>query len=96
MDQADNGAARKRTPTPLPLKPRVNFGKLDVSSLKRYQRVHKLVGVPQTASKDQLVAAVTRHFAAQTVNDELKVIAAFVTAVQRRQALAAQNALARK
>ncbi|EFJ53076.1 hypothetical protein VOLCADRAFT_120172 [Volvox carteri f. nagariensis] len=91
MDQ--NAPARKRTgpgPTPLNLRPRVNFGKLDIASLRRYSRVHKLVGVPQTATKDQLVAAVTRHFAAQVVNDELKVIAAFVTAVQRRQSLAQQ------
>ncbi|PNW70488.1 hypothetical protein CHLRE_17g722050v5 [Chlamydomonas reinhardtii] len=73
--------------TPATLRPRLNFGKLDVNSLKRYQRVHKLVGVPQTASKEQLVSAVTRHFSAQVVSDELKVIAAFVTAVQKRQTL---------
>ncbi|KAG2437840.1 hypothetical protein HXX76_005458 [Chlamydomonas incerta] len=73
--------------TPATLRPRLNFGKLDVNSLKRYQRVHKLVGVPQTASKEQLVSAVTRHFSAQVVSDELKVIAAFVTAVQKRHPL---------
>ncbi|PNH11264.1 hypothetical protein TSOC_001887 [Tetrabaena socialis] len=72
------------------LRPRVNFSKLDINSLRRYQRVHKVVGVPQAATKDQLVAAITRHFAQQVVSDELKVIAAFVTAVQRRQSLAQQ------
>lgn len=63
--------------------PRVNFGKLDIAALRRYRRHFKLTDVGPNSSKDQLVSAVSRHFAAQHV-DEHNVISHFVaTAVKR-------------
>ncbi|KAK9822679.1 hypothetical protein WJX81_008218 [Elliptochloris bilobata] len=63
--------------------PRVDFGQLHPNSLKRYQRYYgeELPDVGPMASKDQLVAAVGRHFMRQVVDEPL-VIANFFSAAQ--------------
>ena len=46
----------------------INFNSLDMSVLRKYVRVHK-IKIDPTASKEDLVAAVSRHFANQTVKE---------------------------
>ncbi|CAJ0852699.1 2920_t:CDS:2 [Entrophospora sp. SA101] len=50
--------------------------------LRRYKRIHKLK-VRDYATKEELVAAVTRHYATQTVK-EVDMIASFIYAVQNK------------
>ncbi|CAI2165865.1 8234_t:CDS:2 [Funneliformis geosporum] len=56
--------------------PTLDFNTLDISVLRRYKRIHKLK-VKDYATKEDLVAAVSRHYALQPVK-EADVIAAFV------------------
>ena len=42
--------------------PRINFHKLETDALRKYRRFYKLPDVGPNSSKDQLVAAVGRHF----------------------------------
>ena len=48
--------------------PRVDLSKLEVPTLKKYRRVFNLSGAPD--SKEELVPAVARHFAAQVVDED--------------------------
>nr|GMD07572.1 Histone deacetylase complex subunit SAP30/SAP30-like [Ipomoea batatas] len=62
---------------------RVNFAKLGTSSLWRYWRSHNLESISTpNPTKDQLVNAVQRHFAAQRV-DEVQVVVEFIRAAKR-------------
>nr|GMD62282.1 Histone deacetylase complex subunit SAP30 [Ipomoea batatas] len=62
---------------------RVNFAKLGTSSLWRYWRSHNLASISTpNPTKDQLVNAVQRHFAAQRV-DEVQVVVEFIRAAKR-------------
>jgi len=58
-----------------------NFARLDIVTLKRYKKVYKL-NCEET--REKLVAAITRHFQFQTV-DEAKVLSRFVESVRRRK-----------
>ncbi|PNW88941.1 hypothetical protein CHLRE_01g051450v5 [Chlamydomonas reinhardtii] len=62
--------------------PRVDLGKLDTMSLLRYRKVYKLGDAPATATKEDLLPAVSRHFAQQVVDEE-EVLLKFVLAVQK-------------
>ncbi|KAI9277118.1 Sin3 binding region of histone deacetylase complex subunit SAP30-domain-containing protein [Phascolomyces articulosus] len=46
----------------------INFNSLDMGVLRKYARVHK-IKVGPTCNKEELVAAVSRHFANQTVKE---------------------------
>jgi hypothetical protein len=60
----------------------MDFNTLDISVLRRYKRIHKLK-VQEPATKEQLVAAVSRHYAAvKPVENE--VIATFIYAVRNK------------
>ncbi|GIL85457.1 hypothetical protein Vretimale_10613 [Volvox reticuliferus] len=61
---------------------RVDLSKLDTQSLLRYRKVHKLGDTPATASKEELIPAVSRHFAQQVVDEE-EVLLKFVLAIQK-------------
>ncbi|GLC33928.1 hypothetical protein PLESTB_000818700 [Pleodorina starrii] len=61
---------------------RVDLSKLDTQSLLRYRKVHKLGDTPATATKEDLIPSVTRHFAQQVVDEE-EVLMKFVLAVQK-------------
>ncbi|KAK9867706.1 hypothetical protein WJX84_002773 [Apatococcus fuscideae] len=60
---------------------KVDFYKLETTSLKKYRRVHKL-GDIASSSKDELIPAIQRHFAAM-VADEEETLLAFMSAVQK-------------
>ncbi|CAJ0756655.1 6153_t:CDS:2, partial [Entrophospora sp. SA101] len=62
--------------------PALDFNTFDISVLRRYKRIHKLK-VRDYATKEELVAAVTRHYATQTVK-EVDMIASFIYAVQNK------------
>ncbi|GFR53025.1 hypothetical protein Agub_g15717 [Astrephomene gubernaculifera] len=62
---------------------RVDLSKLDLQSLLRYRKVHKLGDAPATATKEELVPSVARHFAQQQVVDEEEVLLKFVLAIQK-------------
>nr|CAG8454921.1 11956_t:CDS:10 [Entrophospora candida] len=62
--------------------PVLDFNTFDISVLRRYKRIHKLK-VRDYATKEELVAAVTRHYATQTVK-EVDMIASFIYAVQNK------------
>ncbi|KAG2425318.1 hypothetical protein HXX76_013734 [Chlamydomonas incerta] len=51
-------------------------------SLLRYRKVYKLGDAPATATKEDLLPAVSRHFAQQVVDEE-EVLLKFVLAVQK-------------
>lgn len=61
---------------------KVDFSKLEMAALVRYLRHFNLVELGPNPSKEQLVAAVERHFMSQQL-DELQVIASFVQAAKR-------------
>ncbi|KAI8982096.1 Sin3 binding region of histone deacetylase complex subunit SAP30-domain-containing protein [Mycotypha africana] len=54
----------------------IDFNSMDISVLRKYVRVHKLK-TKSKATKDELAAAVSRHFANQTVK-ELDTITCFL------------------
>lgn len=60
----------------------INFNSLDMSVLRKYVRVHK-IKIDPSASKEDLVAAVSRHFANQTVK-ELDVVTCFLYTARYR------------
>jgi hypothetical protein len=60
----------------------LDFNTLDISVLRRYKRIHKLK-VKDYAPKEELVTAVSRHYASQPVK-EVDVIAAFVYTVHNK------------
>jgi len=61
----------------------VDLSKLDLMALKRYKKHYKLRTRHKTSRKADLVAAVSRHFAAQSV-DEAETIERFVFALKTR------------
>ncbi|KAI9487321.1 MAG: Sin3 binding region of histone deacetylase complex subunit SAP30-domain-containing protein [Benjaminiella poitrasii] len=54
----------------------IDFNSMDISILRKYARVHKIKTKAKT-SKEELAAAVSRHFANQTVK-ELDTITCFL------------------
>ncbi|CAG8456905.1 3429_t:CDS:2 [Diversispora eburnea] len=60
----------------------IDFNTFDVSVLRRYKRIHKLK-VKEYASKEELVAAVSKHYAAQQPK-EVDAIAAFIYSVHHQ------------
>eukprot|EP01087_Luapelamoeba_hula_P017259 TRINITY_DN541_c3_g1_i1.p2 TRINITY_DN541_c3_g1~~TRINITY_DN541_c3_g1_i1.p2 ORF type:complete len:165 (-),score=37.53 TRINITY_DN541_c3_g1_i1:668-1099(-) len=80
-------APRKAAPN-VPMKPvAVDMNKLDIEALRRYKKHYSLrtktTGRTVTHKKAELVQAVARHFAAQTV-DENDTIEKFVFALRSR------------
>mmetsp|Transcript_5298 Transcript_5298/g.8187 ORF Transcript_5298/g.8187 Transcript_5298/m.8187 type:complete len:134 (+) Transcript_5298:137-538(+) len=63
----------------------VNFAKLDVASLKRYRKHFGLADVRANSSKAELVQAVSKHFAQQTVEDEDSILSKFVHLTKRQR-----------
>ncbi|KAF6260008.1 hypothetical protein COO60DRAFT_939212 [Scenedesmus sp. NREL 46B-D3] len=61
----------------------VNLAKLEVVSLMRYRRMFQLGEVGPAAARDELLHAVSRHFAEQAV-EEVQVLRDFRSALQRR------------
>uniref|UniRef100_A0A061R1L6 Histone deacetylase complex subunit SAP30 Sin3 binding domain-containing protein n=1 Tax=Tetraselmis sp. GSL018 TaxID=582737 RepID=A0A061R1L6_9CHLO len=61
---------------------RVDFSKLETSSLRKYQKVHHLNEVPQNSTKEELIPVVTRHFAAQVVEED-EVLLNFALALKK-------------
>mmetsp|Transcript_31639 Transcript_31639/g.81075 ORF Transcript_31639/g.81075 Transcript_31639/m.81075 type:complete len:124 (-) Transcript_31639:93-464(-) len=49
---------------------RVDFSKLETASLNKYRKVYQLRDVAQNSTKEELIPAVARHFASQTVDEE--------------------------
>ncbi|KAI8641932.1 Sin3 binding region of histone deacetylase complex subunit SAP30-domain-containing protein [Parasitella parasitica] len=54
----------------------IDFNSMDISVLRKYARVHK-IKAKSKASKEELAASVSRHFANQTVK-ELDTITCFL------------------
>ncbi|CDH53576.1 predicted protein [Lichtheimia corymbifera JMRC:FSU:9682] len=63
----------------------INFNSLDMSVLRKYVRVHK-IKIDPSASKEDLVAAVSRHFANQTVK-ELDAVTCFLYTARYRDSV---------
>lgn len=59
--------------------PRINLQCLDATALKRYRQHYQLTDVGDTATREQLVTAVGRHFMQQSV-DEVDTIERFINA----------------
>ncbi|KAG2496508.1 hypothetical protein HYH03_005333 [Edaphochlamys debaryana] len=68
---------------------RVDLSKMDTASLHRYRKYYKLGDAPATATKEELLPSVSRHFAQQVVDEE-ETLLKFILAVQKhnRQAKA--------
>jgi hypothetical protein len=62
---------------------RVNFGRLEMSSLKKYQRYFKLETRHPNAGKQDLVRAISKHFAVEPKLRESQVISQFLFALRR-------------
>uniref|UniRef100_A0A7S0UQQ4 Histone deacetylase complex subunit SAP30 Sin3 binding domain-containing protein n=1 Tax=Polytomella parva TaxID=51329 RepID=A0A7S0UQQ4_9CHLO len=60
---------------------RVDFYKLDLSSLLRYKKYYKL-GDATTASKEEMVPMIQKHFAQQNIDEE-ETLLRFIQAVQK-------------
>ncbi|WIA29160.1 hypothetical protein OEZ86_011671 [Tetradesmus obliquus] len=73
---ARNGAARRFN-----LASRIDFTKLELGSLQRYRKVYKLPEHP-TATRDDLLAAIVRHFSNIYV-DEDETLIKFAMACRR-------------
>ncbi|KAI7882857.1 hypothetical protein K492DRAFT_175919 [Lichtheimia hyalospora FSU 10163] len=63
----------------------INFNSLDMSVLRKYVRVHK-IKIDPSASKEDLVAAVSRHFANQTVK-EMDAVTCFLYTARYRDSV---------
>ncbi|KAI9311619.1 Sin3 binding region of histone deacetylase complex subunit SAP30-domain-containing protein [Dichotomocladium elegans] len=63
----------------------INFSSLDMSVLRKYCRVHK-VKVDPKSNKEELVAAVSRHFANQTVK-EIDAVTCFLYTARYRDSV---------
>jgi len=50
---------------------RVNLQRLDAAALRRYRRFHKLPDVGPNSTKEQLLAAISRHFTQQVSSPHL-------------------------
>jgi hypothetical protein len=61
----------------------VDFAKLEMSSLKKYQRYFKLDTVRPNANKEELIRAVTKHFVVEPKLREAQVISQFLFALRR-------------
>ncbi|KAI7854204.1 Sin3 binding region of histone deacetylase complex subunit SAP30-domain-containing protein [Circinella umbellata] len=63
----------------------INFNSLDMTVLRKYARVHKIKS-PPNCNKEDLVAAVSRHFANQTVK-EVDAITCFLYTARYRDSV---------
>ncbi|KAF0396053.1 hypothetical protein C2G38_2227593 [Gigaspora rosea] len=63
----------------------LDFNTFDISVLRRYKRIHKLK-VKDYATKEELVNAVSRHYASQTPK-EVDAISAFIYSVHHKDTL---------
>lgn len=59
----------------------VNFRMLDIMTLKRYKKYHR-IKFPHNSNKKELAEAVSQHFLQQSIDDEDTVINAFVAHVK--------------
>ncbi|KDD76428.1 hypothetical protein H632_c229p2 [Helicosporidium sp. ATCC 50920] len=78
---ADVAEILRQSPAPQ----RINLGKLDMASLRRYRARYQLPEPGPDSTKDQLVLAVAEHFMSQRVNEH-DVLASFLMAAKRRRA----------
>jgi hypothetical protein len=72
---------------------RVNFGRLEMSSLKKYQRYFKLETRHPNAGKQDLVRAISKHFAVEPKLRESQVISQFLFALRRGMGLLSRRLL---
>lgn len=56
---------------------------MEAASLRRYRQVYKLEEAEPGSSKEELMPAVARHFAAQVV-DELETLRSFTATLRKR------------
>lgn len=68
----------------------VDFGKLEMSSLKKYQRYFKIETPKPNPNKDELIRSITKHFVSEPKLRESQVISQFLFAL--RQGAAKQSA----
>lgn len=61
---------------------RVNLGKLETTTLRRYSNLYHLPTVAISSNRGELLDAVASHFAAQELNEE-DVLRRFLVAAQR-------------
>jgi hypothetical protein len=66
---------------------RVDFGRLEMASLKKYQRYFKLETRQPNAGKQDLVRAISKHFAVEPKLRESQVISQFLFALRRGMSL---------
>lgn len=63
---------------------RVDLSKMKVQSLKKYIKVHDILGVAQYAGREELLAAVSRHFNLEEV-DEKVVLDGLIQNLKKRE-----------
>ncbi|KAL3159667.1 hypothetical protein ABBQ38_010074 [Trebouxia sp. C0009 RCD-2024] len=62
--------------------PKVDFSKLDATSLKKYRKLHDMEDLPPGASKEDMIPAVAKHFSQQVV-DEKDTLVNFALSLKR-------------
>ncbi|KAL1927711.1 hypothetical protein VTP01DRAFT_3532 [Rhizomucor pusillus] len=67
------------------IRSQINFSSLDMSTLRKYARVHK-IKISVDTNKEELVAAVSRHFANQTIR-EVDAITCFLYTARYRDSV---------
>lgn len=83
-DDIEAAAANKQPQrTSARRQPKVDLGKLEMTSLQKYRKHFKLVEAPPNAPKEELIPVVSRHFAAQVIDEEDTLLLNFAIALKR-------------
>jgi hypothetical protein len=69
----------------------VDFGKLEMSSLKKYQRYFKIETPKPNPNKDELIRSITKHFVSEPKLRESQVISQFLFALRQGTARSAKQ-----
>lgn len=62
--------------------PKVDFSKLETISLKKYRKLHDMDDLPPSASREDMIPAVAKHFSQQVV-DEKDTLVNFALSLKR-------------
>lgn len=62
--------------------PKVDFTKLEITSLQKYRKAYKLGDAPASTSKEDLIPPIQRHFASQAIEED-EVLINFALALKK-------------
>lgn len=81
-DEEEHQAMVKPPPRVTRRLPKVDFSKLDATSLQKYRKHFKIGDLPASSSKEDLVSAISRHFASTAVDEE-EILYTFAMALRK-------------